>query len=432
MQNNNIFIHLAKRIIYYYPFTLTGTILFLFACLLLWNALSWANPFSFILAVSSFTILISLSSLSRLQGFMARKISPEWKNLAPLYARAEDGEQLVFCKGLKIFPFFRTHFVLKGRFYVAKKETFLYFQEFSSINPEKLVITLYFPLCGFLEGSGFFLVKDIFGLTRARFSSALQRTLIVHPPRLKLNGESLLLTMDGLEDTIRKKDASEERYYQREYMAGDKLRDINWKVSERISTLITKVSHLTQEKTRRLTIFFRNFRLPSQETKESLVHLNVIKGWLISFIRTIMQANPDYNFEIITVQDKMIIENPEDIERLSLNLSTLNYSNSNNNLYLPHPGEVFIFTTPFDRQLPQLVADLTGSRVYIFCTTAPPAQQAAFGQAEQMIFSLLKPLLISSLPGFWALRKEKRMPAVALPAMDNITVIKKSIIAKLL
>ncbi len=425
MRSYNIVIQFLKRFLYYYPLTLTGSLLFMCGIALLWDALISLNPFSFILGVFAVTLLFILSVLGRAQVATSAKPEYEWDSTAALYAGSEE-QNRIYCEGLRLLPFFRLHFALRGRLYVAEKESFLFLSEFYGQNPKELRFPLYFPLCGLFKASGSLRVKDVFGLTRARFTPALQRTLVVRPPLILRQDESPSLTMDGLEDTIRKKDTSEERYYQREYMAGDKLRDINWKTSGRIAALITKVSHITQEKTRLLTVFFQNYRKHSQESMESIVHLNVIKGWLLSFIRAVKKIYPDYNFEVITNQDKFSIETEDDLERFSLTLSTIHYHTLTNNTYIPHPGEVFIFTTPFDTQLPRLVAALAKSKLRIFRTASGP------GQARNAAFSLLKPLPSLSFPGLWVLRREKTHVPPLLPDGNTAALEEINVTARLL
>jgi hypothetical protein len=425
MQSHTIFVQFLKRFLYYYPLTLTGSLLFLCGIMLLGDALISFNPFSFILGVFALVSLLALGVLGRVQVAGSAELSYEWDSTAALYAGSEE-QNRIHCEGLRLLPFFRLHFSLRGRLYVAEKESFYYMREFSGHDPAELRFPLYFPLCGSFKAAGSLRIKDVFGLTRARFTPALPRTLIVRPPLILREDESPTRTMDGLEDTIRKKDTSEERYYQREYMAGDKLRDINWKTSGRIATLITKVSHITQEKTRLLTVFFQNYRKQSQESMESVVHLNVMKGWLLSFIKAVKKTYPDYNFEVITNQDKFTIETVEDIDRFSLALGTIHYHSLSNNTYLPHPGEVFIFTTPFDTQLPRLIASLAQSKLHIFRTAV------GSGKARNAAFSLLKPLPSLSFPGLWVLRREKNHVRPVLLDGNTVGIEEINVTARLL
>jgi hypothetical protein len=431
MQTRNTFVQILQRMLYYYPLTLTGSILFVFALLLLYDALLSLNPFSFILSIFALTVLFVLGILNRIQVLHPQEMTYEWDSAEALYA-GKEYHQRIYCEGFRILPFFRLHFLLSGRLFVAEKESFLFIREFSSPEPERFEFPLYFPLCGSLKTSGFLCVKDIFGLTRARFTPAIPRTLTIRPPVILHEEQAPAVTMDGMEDTARKKDTNEERYYQREYMAGDKLRDINWKVSGRLSTLITKVSHITQEKTRLLTIFFQNYRKPGPESLDSIVHLNVVKGWMLSFIKVMKEAYPDYNFEVITNQDKFTIETPDDIDHLGLVLGTIHYHSLVNNTYIPHPGEVFIFTTPFDTQLSRLISGLDQSRIHLFRSihSTPSAHSAK--KQKQATFSLLKPLPHFSFPGLWVLRREKELYQHRLPNVNSINIEEILVDAKLL
>lgn len=198
----------------------------------------------------------------------------------------------------------------------------------------------------------------------------------------------------------------------REYIPGDRFRDINWKASSRLAQLVTRISPYSQEKTRVIPILLRHFREPLPETVESLVHLNVLKSWLLSFLRQVKQEHPDYQFAVWTGLGQQRLEAEEDIERFAFSLATLHFLPDPFDLPA-EPGweELYIFTTPFDRHLPTVLAQLPPGVPRIFRTRA-----AAEAKQEVHRYPLLDSLESLFLPGPWILRRERRLPAPPLGA----------------
>ncbi|NIQ18260.1 MAG: DUF58 domain-containing protein [Candidatus Aenigmarchaeota archaeon] len=188
----------------------------------------------------------------------------------------------------------------------------------------------------------------------------------------------------------------------REYIPGDRFRDINWKSSSRLSQLITRISPYTQEKTRQILIVFRHYRSEGRETADSIVHLNQLKSWLLYFMRRVKNENPEYQFIVETGRGLCPIETEEDIDSFSQDLSTL-FFQSEPPSYQDDPAvnEVYIFSTPYDEKLPNALARYRKIQTHVFRTVPRTAE----GEMGITVHLFEKPKSMG-FPGSWFLFKD--------------------------
>jgi uncharacterized protein (DUF58 family) len=173
---------------------------------------------------------------------------------------ANAGENtLVSGLDVNIPMFFRLHFIVRGRFFPAGGKGCLVFAETSVSRGEKTAsLPLDFPMSGKFIGKGFCRLKDIFGFFSFPCGIVLNRTINVRSTPC-FGKDHLVKAQTGAEDRRNKFSTDEERYYMREYTPGDRFRDINWKSSEKIDALITRISPDNQEKVSRIEVCFRNY-----------------------------------------------------------------------------------------------------------------------------------------------------------------------------
>ena len=241
---------------------------------------------------------------------------------------------------------------------------------FAAAGTHPLPLSL--PLCGQLSAQGRFSVRDLFGLTRARFGEEPERSLTVLPAWLSPEPPRLVEPAGGFEDKSLRRASEEEKYFMREYQPGDRFRDINWKVSSRLQELITRISPVTQEKTRLLAVDFRHYRAAGAESLESVLHLDYLKSWLLAFLRGLKSANERLQFRVRTGAGSSLLATEEDIERFAVELSGLHYQ-SDPGPGVEEAGELFVFSTPFDRGLPLFLAARPLARAQVFRTVRRPA-----------------------------------------------------------
>ncbi len=416
-----------KRIAFYYPFTLPGTLLFFTALYLIGKAFATQNPYGFLLSVVALAALAIFAGISRAQASRFRNTPVEWESTIPLYAASPGLEHFIYLENIRALPFFRIHFTLTGKMQVGRGASMYPHREVSSRGGERVGIPLHFPLCGVFEARGRFTVQDAFGLTRARFGDTLERTITVRPALLQERVFPTVEALDGMEEKSKFKQSDIERYFMREYIPGDRIRDINWKASSRFSELVTRISPVTQEKTRILSIFFRPVRKKSRETATSVAHLNYIKSWLLLFLKTVKQVHPEYQFNLIVGSESTFLETEEDIDQFGLDLSSLFFRYSaaefGASLAAEVSGDAFVFTTPYDASLLPFLGGFAGSRVFLF-RTVPPDPKSSEAPRKITLFAGHSSVLVF---GAWAFVTERRLQNPSLSPEQRSYLLEESL-----
>jgi uncharacterized protein (DUF58 family) len=417
----------ARRL---YPFTLAGTLVAAAAFFLLGRGLAQANPYAVFLALLAAAVLAVLVLAGRLQAAACARRQLQWDSSGPLFARRPGTEQAIQAPELRLLPFFRVQFRFRGLLAVGRGAEVLLARSLSFSAAGTHPLPLYLPLCGQLAARGRFLVRDLFGLTRSPFGEEPERSLTVLPAWLAAGPPRLVEPAGGFEDKSLRKASEEEKYFMREYQPGDRFRDINWKVSSRLQELITRISPVTQEKTRLLAVELRHYRDEGAESLESVIHLDYLKSWLLAFLRGLKASNERLQFRVHTGAGSRLLATAEDIESFAEELAGLGYQSD------PGPGseeagELFVFSTSFDRGLPLFLAARPLARAQVFRTVRgrSPAGMPARTQTgaapagsdgrrpgktavpvERVLFA---PELVDAfLPGPWALR---RVSPLAVP-----------------
>jgi uncharacterized protein (DUF58 family) len=445
----------ARRL---YPLTLAGTLAAAAAFFLLGRGLAQANPYAVFLALLAAVVLTLLVVAGRLLAAACARRQFQWDCSATLIARRPGTEQAIQAPEARLPPFFRVQFRFSGQLAAGNGAWVRLARSLSFALPGTHPLPLYLPLCGELTARGHFLVRDVFGLTRARFGEELQRFLTVLPAWIAPGPPRLVEPAGGFEDKSLRKASEEEKYFMREYQPGDRFRDINWKVSSRLQELITRISPVTQEKTRLLAVDFRHYRPAGPESLESVLHLDYLKSWLLAFLRGLKAANERLQFRVRTAAGSRLLATAEDIEAFAEELSGLAYQSD------PGPGteeagELFVFSTPFDKGLPLYLAARPLARAQVFRTVrarapartatggwgaAPAAGVAGRGAGREPAIAAREPAVAAPiggdgrqrgpgngpvervlflpepsevfLPGPWALRRGRLPAAPPLPA----------------
>jgi hypothetical protein len=406
--------------LFYFPFTPAGFLLLAAALYLLGRSLAQDNPYGVLLALAALLVLTALAVTARLQAnlYRRRQVHWHWDSSSPLFARRSGLSQSLITETLRTLPFFRIHFALRGSLKVGRNASLKIQREISFAQGGSHPIELYFPLCGLFACTARYAVRDIFGLSRARFGEQMARNLPVQPASFTQRSIPVPEPSVGFEETSRKRSSDEEKYYMREYLPGDRFRDINWKVSSRLDELITRISPVTQEKTTILPVVLRNFRDREPESLESIVHLNIIKSWLMAFLRIMKQEHPEMQFRLTSAGGRWLLQSDEDIERFGWELPAIFFQRETGAVFQgPPEEELFVFSTPFDRGLPAYLSSQAGARQYIFRTGV-----AGEGDKNEGTTIVLFQGACSCVPGSWILRREAglKAPQVASPAFGKL------------
>ncbi|MCB1320957.1 MAG: DUF58 domain-containing protein, partial [Leptospiraceae bacterium] len=393
---------------YYYPFTLAGTILFASAVLLLGLAFGGTgervNIYALIFSALSFLVLGLLVLDGRIQAFFVLAVELGWDTSSPLIARLDSAIRVHLAQS-RTHYFYRYHFGLIGRLHAGRDASMYIRAEGSSSQGGEIHLPVYLPLCGPMDARGKLMIKDVFGLTRARVGPLMHHRFTVLAPTFPGKQPIVFRNTSALESTRRMHNADEEKYYMREYIPGDRLKDINWKASFKFFELITRISPKSPEESKLLHVEFRNFHSGDTDTMRSILHLNYLKSWVLSFLVQAKRDHPEFQFQVFTADDSRILESAEDIDQFARELAGMPYRRMSHYTHaLPPTQEKFIFTTPYDSGLAQSLAGQGRTLVHVFRT--------AFGTSGQArLVKLLPAEKDNPWPGFWVFRKDRTAAA---------------------
>ena len=399
----------ARRVLHYYPLTLLGTALAGAAVYLLGSAFASGSPHEFLLSVTGFLILLVLAGLGRLQAYRFKLVEFEWDSSAPLAAREYGAQHRLRTRAAKSWLFYRIHLRIAWRLQAGRRAVLRGYREAATPGGEAAV-ALWFPCSGLLRMTGRLTVRDVFGLTRAQIRPPERRTLVVRPGLLAEQATPPVEISTGFDTTQRAQTSDQEQYFMREYIPGDRLKDINWKATSRLGELITRISPITQEQTQELHVVLRRYRRRGGETLTAVLHLDFVKSWLLTFLRVVKQHHPEYVFVVDSGGESHRVDSPDEIERLARRLAELPLTSELPAADSAQARELFIFSTVFDEDLPRFV-ERSGARYVNVFRSIPAAASKAAAPDEPAPYrmSVCDTPLPTSAGGGWLLARERRV-----------------------
>ena len=400
----------ARRVWHYYPLTLPGTALAGAAVYLLGSAFASGSPHEFLLSIFGFLALLVLAGLGRLQAYRCKLVEFEWDSSAPLAAREHGAQHRLRTRAARSWLFYRIHLRIAWRLQAGRRATLHGYREVATPGGEA-AIPLWFPCSGRLELTGRLTIRDVFGLTRAQIRPPERRTLVVRPGLLGEQSTPPVEISAGYDTTQRARTSDEEQYFMREYMPGDRMKDINWKATSRLGELITRISPITQEQTQELHVVLRRYRRRGGESLAAVLHLDFIKSWLLTFLRVVKRQHPEYVFVVDSGGESHRIDSPEEIEAFARRLAELPLTSELPAADTGPARELFIFSTVFDEDLARFV-ERSGAQ-YINVFRSVPARRTDADAAAPYRMSLFEAPLPTCVGGDWLLARERRTPAAA-------------------
>jgi len=373
--------------------TLSGLAVFIVALVMLFRSLMIKNAYEILLSLAALFLWVVLvfTGAWTVRRIAASGLQPIWKPPFPLTA-ASGEEWQVTCAALRLPLFFRLHFFVRGRFFPqGTAESCAVFAETSlPFKGGASCLDLSFPLGGLFRGEASCRLRDIFGFFSFPCGTELKQTLNVRsaPCRIKA---LRIEPMTGAEDRRIKTSSNEERYYMREYASGDRLRDINWKSSERIDTLITKISPDNQEKVTRIEVCFRNYGMTNAGLSD-LWLLDRAKARLAWFLRSVKDENASFVFNVSAATGSWELSGQDEIEAFLEELCSISFSPAQHEDLAAiqteggkeqKAGELYVFSTACDYSLPAFLLARQGRPITLFLAQNSHRRKAGAGKAKE-------------------------------------------------
>jgi hypothetical protein len=359
-----------------------GFAVLVLALFILIRSLSSRNAYEIVLSLTALCLWIVLYFTGSRKARRLAALEPGWKPPAPLPANTVE-ETLITGLDVPVPWFFRLHFTVRGRFFPAGgRQVCPVLAETSAPRKGPARLSMDFPLSGLFHGEGSCRLRDIFGFFSFPCGLPQHRSLAVRSaPCLKKPFR--ISAHSGAEDRRNKNASDEERYYMREYAPGDRFRDINWKSSERIDSLITRISPDNQEKVSRIEVYFRNYGPPggsrkgkrgflaNQASLEDLWLLDRAKARLTQFLRSLKEEQTAYVFHVRAAQGVWDIGDQDELEAFLDELAGLPFSPPQNEGAVAEAsagslGELYVFSTACDAGLPAFLLARQTAPVFLF------------------------------------------------------------------
>ncbi|MDR1107176.1 MAG: DUF58 domain-containing protein [Treponema sp.] len=409
------------------------------------RSLAARNAYEIVLAL---TVICVWAVLFLAGSWGARRLSalePLWKLPSPLTAESprpdaalparDAAPALVTGLDGRVPWFFRLHFVVRGRFFPSGNSRGCPVSAETSVPPGSGTarLDLSFPMSGVFEGEGSCRLRDILGFFSfpcglpqrrsfpVRSAPCPQKTFRIDP-------------RSGAEDRRNKNTADEERYYMREYAPGDRFRDINWKSSERIDTLITRISPDSQEKVSRIEVYFRNYGPSGRAHLGDLWMLDRAKARLAQFLRSVKEEESSYVFHVRTAWGSREIAGQDELDNFLEELAALPFAPSRNEYpegdALPgaSSGELYVFSTACDAGLPSFLLARGEKAVSLFFVRPPsPAPRGEQAEKDGGPAAESEKIRVRDFAGMgfvpdplWLFPPGNRAPVLAVPVLPGL------------
>ncbi len=360
----------------YYPFTVAGTIVFAIGVVFVARGGVLGDVYRTSLGVLAIALPMLLAVVGRAQAGRFSEVEANWRasrdTQATMTAPDRCGHVEINARGIRPWFFYRLLARLSGPLQVGSRTTFHFHEEIATASGEVVRVPLPFPLPGKARLACRLEIRDIFGMTRAALGPATTGEVVTPAAMPRAPQLTRIVTETGGEESTRVRNPEEERYYMREYIPGDRLRDINWKASSRIRELFARVSPETQEQSRTLTIYLRNFAEPQEVSVEALAHGAYVSGWLVAFLRTLLREESDLTLRVITARGTFTCTDEESVDKLSWELADLWLDPEPVGLPVdPSAHQVIVFSTPFDTGFDSFATRLGRTTIHLFTTQLP-------------------------------------------------------------
>jgi len=333
-----------------FPLTILGFPAAIGLFRVLGSAFAASNAYAYFFSLTGLSLLGFLMLLAFLQ---ARKIGEDeivWHSRHRVFAGKEPAPHGLELNRSRLLPFFRVRFRLTG---TLKAETRVlgYHSQSGRFKPSEgfvVPLPLGIPHCGSFHAELALSVEDIFGLTRCCIGTPVSRLIPVLPGILH-RPVRYRIAERGSEEKSRVKESEVERYYMREYVPGDRFRDINWKASGRGDKLFTRISPVAQDESTTVTLWARFHTGDCRPSPALLAMAEYQKSWIVTFLLRIKEEHPDFMFQVFINQDEYLLENDEDLESFAAALGSRWFTTTPAEPPpLPREGRVYLFSSSAD------------------------------------------------------------------------------------
>ena len=353
------------KILKKYPFTLPGTAALAAVLFILgkgyavsdYQSIFTASVFFFLFLIL-FTAAVYFSNRFRLN-----EISLKSKGEISSSEKDRNLQSIVFEEAPPLF--FRYSSVIKGKFYAGDK-SFYYYRRYNSDRNGLIEFSFNFYSPGLFEAVYEYYLEDIFGLFRIKCGDAAKNPIKVIPG---LPGTAFKNSRDKMSSLVKNKKPDEndfEKILMREYIRGDRSRDINWKASSKSNTLYTRIAPGNDNEIKKINFVYC--------ADPDLFHKNIYTGFLVFryfreyfryFINDLYSIE-NYKFSVFINSRKISAEDKNGLDTVYRELATPEIRNDFDKSIQETEGSFIVFSENRDylENLKPLFSHASGIRYF--------------------------------------------------------------------
>ena len=354
-----------RQILKKYPFTLPGTAALLTVLFVMGKGYAVSDYQNIFIASVFFIIflIIFLSAVYFSGKYSLNEISVKSKGEISSSGSDRNRQSIIFEEAPPVF--FRYSSVIKGRFHTADK-SFYYYKRYNSDRDGVIEFSFQFNSPGLLEVAYEYYLEDIFGLLRIGCGDSVKKQIQVLPG---LPANAFKNSRDSMSSLVKNKKPDEndfEKILMREYMRGDRSRDINWKASSKSNTLYTRIAPGNDNEIKKINFVYC--------TDPSLFNKNIYKGLLVFryfreyfryFINNLYSIE-NYKFNVFINSRKISAEDKNSLDNVYRELSMPEIRNDFEKSIQDTSGSFIVFSESQDylENLKPLFSHAAGVRYF--------------------------------------------------------------------
>ena len=239
----------------HYPLTLPGTAAVLTVLFFFGKGYSDSDYQGIFISAVFFLVFLLLAAAGYFFAGKSSLSDVSIKSIGDISSSSRDKNVQKIIFGERPPVFFRYSSVLKGRFCVTGK-SFPWFSRFNSDRNGLIEYSFNFSSPGLLELGTEYFIEDVFGIFRIPCAERETNSVRIVPG---LPDNASVDTKDSLSSFVKNKkpdDNDYEKILMREYMRGDRSRDINWKASSKSNTLYTRIAPGNDTEIKKINIVY--------------------------------------------------------------------------------------------------------------------------------------------------------------------------------
>ncbi|AHC15991.1 DUF58 domain-containing protein [Salinispira pacifica] len=237
-----------------------------------------------------------------------------WFSTPPLSAGTESRSHHLETAVWPLPPLFRIHVQLSGYLEAGDVVLYRFRREYRLDGPERCPVPVTPPMPGLLHLEAKFFICDIFGLSKRRLPAVRDRSIPVLPSHAATGQMHVRHSSESSDDNTRVKPADEEKIFIRDYQTGDLARDINWKASSRIDSLLTRIPPESESPSPRLRLGVLAGRGGENPDFITLAELARLKSVVRGYMEQALREDDGLSFTLVLGMQQIEINSSDDLE----------------------------------------------------------------------------------------------------------------------